>query len=74
MTLPSKSDNIKVMVYDDAIKIIEELSESLFSRYQINWFRDTNERQWFYLQLCLLYYKFDKVIFKRGGSYIDSPD
>ena len=45
MTLPSKSDNIKVMVYDDAIKIIEELSESLFSRYQINWFGDTNERQ-----------------------------
>ena len=24
--------------------------------------------------MCLLYYKFHKVIFKRGGSYIDSPD
>ena len=35
MTLPSKSDNIKVMVYDDVIKTIEELSESLLSRYQI---------------------------------------
>ena len=32
----SKSENIEVMICDDANKIIEELFESLFSRYQIS--------------------------------------
>ena len=31
----SKSDNIQVMAYDDKNEIIEELFDSLLSRYQI---------------------------------------
>ena len=29
------SDNIKIMTYDEADEVIEELFESLFDRYQI---------------------------------------
>ena len=31
----SKSDNMEIMAYDDANKVIEELFESLHPRYQI---------------------------------------
>ena len=31
----SKSDNMEVMTYDNANEVIEEIFESLFSRYQI---------------------------------------
>ena len=48
----SKSDNIDVMTYDDPEKeIIEELFESLLSRYQID-LKTQVRGQWFYLSLC----------------------
>ena len=34
-TMHSKGDNIEVMTYDGANEVIEEIFESLFSRYQI---------------------------------------
>ena len=48
----SKSDNIDVMTYDDPEKeIIEELFESLLSRYQIG-LKTQVRGQWCYLSLC----------------------
>ena len=35
-TMHSKGDNIEVMTYDGANEVIEEIFESLFSRYQIS--------------------------------------
>ena len=34
-TMHSKGDDIEVMTYDGANEVIEEIFESLFSRYQI---------------------------------------
>ena len=39
----SKSDNIEIMINDKADEVIDELFESLLSRYQPNWFPNINE-------------------------------
>ena len=33
----SKSDSIKVMIYDKADEVMKELFQSLLNRYQIGW-------------------------------------
>ena len=68
----SKSDNIQVMAYDDKNEIIEELFDSLLSRYQIG--LETQMRGLDFVSDCvnLLYYKCHKISFKCGGSYINS--
>ena len=59
----SKSDNIEVMTYDYPDEIMEERFETQIkgSDFAFVW-------------INLLFYKCHKIIFKRGGSYIDSPD
>ena len=61
----SKLDNIEIMINDKADEMIG-LSQSFLYRYQIG----------FEIFDCVhsLHYKFHKINFKRGGSYIDSPD
>ena len=43
--MQSKSDNIGFKPYDNANGVVNELFESL-----PNWFRNINEREWFYFQ------------------------
>ena len=43
----SKSDNIKIIICDEADQVIEELFQSFFSRYQIGL-----EKQW-KIAVCL---------------------
>ena len=49
---------MKIMINDEADKVIKEFFESLISKYQIG----------------LLHYKCHKINPNRSGSYIDSPD
>ena len=70
----SKSDNIEFMPYDNVNEVVNELSESLLSRYQIVLETSMSGSDFIFDSVELLYYKFYKINFKRGGSFIDSPD
>ena len=69
----SKSDNLEIMTYDNPDEIIEEPFELLISRYQVGFKTQMAGSD---LMRCvnLLYCKCYKQNFKRGSSYIDSPD
>ena len=69
----SKSNNTELMTYDNANDIVDELFESLFSRYQIGLeasMRETN----FIFDTVQLYCKCYKINFKRNGLCINSAD
>ena len=63
----SKSDNLEIMINNKASEFIEGLFQSLLSRCQIK--LETSMKGSHFI-----YYKCNKVNFKQGGSYIDSPD
>ena len=69
----SKSDNIEFMPYDNVNEVINELFESLLSRYQIGLETSMRGSDFIFDSIQVLYYKCHKINFKRGGSYIDSP-
>ena len=62
------------MKYDNQDKIIEELFDSLLSRYRIGLETQMKSSDLIFDYVNLLYYRFQTINFKRGGSYIDSPD
>ena len=66
--------NIKFTPYSDANDVIEKLFKSLRSRYQENLEMSMKGGDFIFDSVQLMYYKRHKVNFKRGGSYIDSPD
>ena len=69
----SKSDNIEIMINDEAQEVIKELFDSLKNRYQNNLeLMKGSEFVFDYVQL--LYYKCHKINFNRGRSSIVSPD
>ena len=70
----SKSDNIEFMLYDNANEFVNELFESLLSRYQIGLETSMRGSDFLFDSVQLLYYKCNKIKFKRGGLYIDAPD
>ena len=70
----SKSDNIEIMNNDKADKIIDKLFQSLFSRYKIRFVTAMRGSNFMCDCVDLSYYKCYKISFKRGGSYIESPD
>ena len=70
----SKNDNIEFMPYDNVNEVVNELLESLLSRYQIVLETSMSGSDFIFDSVELLYYKFYKINFKRGGSFIDSPD
>ena len=55
-------------------KVVNELFKSRRSKYQENSETSMKESDFIFDSIQLLYYKCHKVIFKRGGSYIDSSD
>ena len=69
----SKSDNIEIMINDQADEVIEELFKSLKNRYQNN-LESIKGSQFVFDFVNLSYYKCHKINPNRGGSYIDSPD
>ena len=70
----SRSDNVEFTFYNDANEVVDELFESLRSRYQENLETSMKESDFIFESVQLMYYKCYKVNFKRGGSYIDSQD
>ena len=70
----SKSNNIKFTSYNNAIKVVDELFESLRSRFQRNIEISMRGSDFIFDWVQLIYCKCHKVNFRRGGSYIDSPD
>ena len=68
------SNNIKLIPYSDANDVIEKLFKPLRSKYQDNLETSMKGSDFIFDLLPLMYYKCHKVYFKRGGSYIDSPD
>ena len=69
-----RSDNIKFTSYNDANEVVDELFESLRTRYQGNLETSIRGSDFIFESVQLLYYKCHKINLKRGGSYIDSPD
>ena len=69
----SKSDNIEIIISDEADAVIKELFGSLKNRYQDN-LESIKGSKFVFDCLQLLYHKCHKVNPNRSGSYIDSPD
>ena len=65
----SKSGNTEFMTYDNANNIVDELFESLFSRYQIGLETSMRGNNFIFDSVQLL-----RINFESGGSYVDSPD
>ena len=65
--MQSSSDNIKCTSYNDANEVVNELFESLRSRYQGNLELSMRGSDFIFDSVQLLYYKCHKIIFKRGG-------
>ena len=65
----SKSENIEIMIGDEADEVIEELFDSLTNRYQNN-LESMKGSEIFLDYVELLYYKCHKINPNRGGSYI----
>ena len=62
------------MSYDNANEVVNEHFQSLLSRYQIGSETSARGSDFIFDLVQPLYYKCHKINFKRGGSYIDSPD
>ena len=69
----STSGNTKLVPYDNANEVVNELFELLLSRYQIGLETSIKGSDFIIDSVQLLYYKCHKINFKRGGTYIDSP-
>ena len=71
----SKSNNMEFMPYDNANEVVDELFDSLLSRYLVGLETSMREREWFNFWFSsTIVLQCHKIIFKRGGSYIDSLD
>ena len=64
----SKSDNIEIMINDEADEVIKELFDSLKNRYQNLESMKGSAFVFDYVHKC------HKINPNCGGSYIDSPD
>ena len=69
----SSSDNIKCTSYNDANEVVNELFESLLSRYQENLETSMTGSDFIFDSVQLMYCKSHIVNFKPSGSCIDSP-
>ena len=70
----SKSDNIKFRSYNYASQTVDDLFESLRSRYQGNLETSMEESEFVLDSAQLMHYQCRKVNFRRVGWYVDSPD
>ena len=66
----SKSENIKFKFYNDANKVVDEVFESLRSRYQGNLKTSMRGSNFVFDSVLLTYYKCHNINFKCGGWFI----
>ena len=69
----SKSDNIEIMINDEADEVIKGLVDSIKNRYQNN-LESVKGSEFVFDYAQLLYYKCHKRNPNRDGSYVDSAD
>ena len=69
----SKSDNIEIMISDEADRFNEKGFDLLKNRYQDN-LGSMKGSEFVFDYVQLLYYKCHKINLNRGWSYIDSSD
>ena len=69
----SKSDNIEIMINDEADEALKQFLDSLKNRYQ-NKLESMNSSEFILDYVHLLYYKCHKINPSCGGPYIGSPD
>ena len=69
----SKSDNIEIMISDEADEVIKKLFDSLKNKYQNN-IQSIRGSGFAFDYVQLLHYKCLRINFNRGGPNIDSPD
>ena len=70
----SKSNSIKIMIYDKAYKVTEEPSESLLSGYQTSLEESIKGSDFIFNCVNLLHYQCHEMNLNYGGSCIYSPD
>ena len=68
-----KSDNIEIMINDEAYEVVEKLFESIKNKYQNN-LELMGGSEFVFKYVHLLHYKCHKINLSRHRSYIDSPD
>ena len=68
------SCNIKFTSYSDANNVIDEIFESVRSKYQVNLETSMRGKGLIFDSVQLMYYKCHREHFIRDGSYIDSTD
>ena len=68
----SKSDNFEIMIGNETLDIIEELFESLLTRYQIDFETSGKGSDFVFNSIDGMYYKCHEIRPTHGGSYIDS--
>ena len=69
----SKSNNIEILISDEADEVVKKLIYSLKSNYQ-NDLESVRGGNFVFGYVHLMYYKYYKIKFNSGGSYMDSPD
>ena len=69
----SKSDNIVIMINDEADEVIKELFDSLKNRYQNN-LESMKGFEFVFDYIHLLYNKCHRINLNLGGLYVDSLD
>ena len=67
----SKSNNIEVMTYKNAIEFLNRFFQDTKLIYKHQW---KGSIYFWFGQLLQIYYKCQKINFERGKSYIESPD
>ena len=70
----SSSGNIKFTPYSDANYVIDELFESVCSKYQVNLETSMTGSHFIFDSVQSIYYKCHRVNFILDGSYIDCSD
>ena len=70
----SKSDNIEIIINDKPDEVIQELFQSVLSRYWIGLETSMKVSDFVFDFVHLLHYYCHKINPNRGGWYIDSHD
>ena len=70
----STSVNIKFTPYNNESEVVNELFDLLRLKYQDNLNTSMRGSDFIFDSVQPMYYKCHKVNYKRGGSYIDSPN
>ena len=72
--MPTRSDNIEIMMGSETDEIIEELFKSLQQRYQKGLEESMDGSHFTFDGVNALCYDLNTVSLSRGRSYIDSPE